>query len=460
MKNKTMSLILAIVSLFTFSACNNDLGSTPKHDVCTYGEWQTVKNPTCTATGSKKRVCSVCGDEETEIIAMIQHNYKESITRAATCTRNGEKTFVCTQCSASYTESYSLEKYTAEEIYAQAKDCAVEIITYDHSGNGLSLGSGFVYTANGQIVTNYHVIEEACSADVYVGETRYSVQTVLAYDIDRDLAILQIEANNLSILPVCDKGLTTGSTVYALGSSRGLTSTFSRGIITAATREIDGVIYVQHDAAISSGNSGGPLINEFGEIIGVNTLTMKDSQNLNFAIFVSELKELTFGTPMTLREVYEKECDAFAKVKNYVISKGKLDSDGDEYTIETSKNYASNGTLFKVNIFYKPSTDIITLAILWDNELFLTIELDEVYYSYDYGLLWSEYSYYMFGTLYANTFSASSTYLTYSSTNAPSSLRYDLCELSASLAKLLITTVQKDLASINVTAVDLGFLNF
>ena len=119
-----------------------------------------------------------------------------------------------------------------EDIYNKAKEVAVEIKTYDKSGAGLALGSGFVYSKDGQIVTNYHVIDEAYSAEVYVGETKYAVSSVLAYDKDIDIAVLKINASNLKTLTISDDEVNTGMTVYALGSSRGLTSTFSRGIVS------------------------------------------------------------------------------------------------------------------------------------------------------------------------------------------------------------------------------------
>ena len=85
-----------------------------------------------------------------------------------------------------------------------------------------------------------------------------------------------------------------GDTIYAFGSPIGFTSTLSQGIISSADREVDGRLCVQHDASITHGNSGSPLINEFGEVIGVNTFTYEDSQNLNFAVAISELDNLYF----------------------------------------------------------------------------------------------------------------------------------------------------------------------
>ena len=85
-----------------------------------------------------------------------------------------------------------------------------------------------------------------------------------------------------------------------------MTATFSQGIITAVNRKIEGVTYIQHDAAISPGNSGGPLLNKYGEVIGINTWTLEDSQNLNFAVSSSVLLEMKYSTPLTMEQFYDK----------------------------------------------------------------------------------------------------------------------------------------------------------
>ena len=461
----TIALIFLISPVFSLTACK-DKSSKPINDqeissTSSNQETQSSSKPSCShnwknATCINAKTCLSCG---TITGSPLGHNLIQHSSKSPTCTSIGWNAYEsCTRCD--YTTIHNITNFSAEEIYANAKDCAVEIITFDIYGESLSLGSGFVYSSDGKIVTNYHVIEEACSADVYIGDTPYNVVSVLTYDINRDIAILKINATNLKTLNVCTNPVQTGSTIYALGSSRGLTSTFSRGIITSANREIDGVTYIQHDAAISSGNSGGPLLNEYCEIIGINTLTLRDSQNLNFAIFTTELNNLTYENAMTLEDVYLKECDSFAKVKNYVMQQGSLNSDGDEYIKILNTSYSDDGSEIIRSIFYNPSTDIITIAILWDNDYFLTIELSEIYYAYDYTLYWSSQDFYMMGSLPSNTFSSSTTYLSYTYTNVYSSLTYSFSKVGASLAKVLIIGLNTDLKEIGVTAFDLDFLNF
>lgn len=417
--------------------------------------------PTCEEPGlSEGSHCSRCNKILTSqiVIPKIDHSYEESIELDATCVQDGTKIFTCNSCYDSYTESFSLQSYTAEEIYSYAKDSAVEILTYDRTGDALAIGSGFVYSANGRIVTNYHVIEDAYYADVYVGETPYEVVSVLAYDIDRDIAVLKINARNLQTLKVCTQPVKTGATVYALGSSRGLTSTFSRGIITTASREMDGVTYIQHDAAISNGNSGGPLLNEYNEIIGINTLTIKDSQNLNFAIFTSELDNLVYGSPLTLPELYEKECNPFLKLKNYVVN--NYDSVTSEYYMLRIGKSSYNGYTYTRGIFYYPDEDELEIAMSTSTYL-ITVEICEGEIKYNWSLYDSSTSYIMQGYLYPSIFSKDSTYLSYTSTNISySSLKKSFNELAVAEVRLLCTFLNTDLAFLNISAFNLGFVNF
>lgn len=354
----------------------------------------------------------------------------------------------------------SNNKLSSEQIYSMAKGCAVEIITYNKNNQELSLGSGFTYSNDGKIVTNYHVIDEAYFAKVYIEQNSYDVVSVLAYDIEKDLAVLKINATNLKTLKINYSAPATGSTIFALGSSRGLTSTFSSGIVTSSSREIDGVNYIQHDAAISNGNSGGPLINGNGEIIGINTLTIKDSQNLNFAISTIELNSLSFSTPLSLAQVYEKENDAFTKLANFIVKNGEYDYEDNNYYYFAGID-TSDGIIFSRSAFYYPSTKEITLTLLVDYELFFSITFSKNSTIYSYALLDSEYESYMFGNLYPNSFSSYTTYLNYTSTNIYySSTITAYKELSASCAKLLITCINLDYSSIGITAYDLGFKNF
>ncbi len=452
----------------------------------TYSEWSLLTPPTCTETGEMAQTCSTCGDMQkkpeaalthtwidatctapktcqncgTTMGVAIGHRFTSTITVEPTCTQKGSKRFSCDGCGAFYIETIDLPTYTSSELYEYVAPSVAEIITYDRYGNEFSLGSGFVYASNGQIVTNYHVIENAYAADIKIGGRTYPVESVLAYDKDIDLAVLKINATDLPVVPTCDAPMKTGATVYAIGSSQGLSDTISNGIVSHASREIDGVVYIQHNASISAGNSGGPLLNAYGEIIGINTFTLRDSQNLNFAIFTSELDYLIFGNAITLPELFERESDPLLLLKNYIISYGDYDSSDNEYSLAIGSSYSSDHSSQYIRMaYYNASTDIVSLYFLIDAEYLVWIEIDQIDGVYDWGY-YDDNDYLMTGVLYASTFN-SDTLLGYSYNNIPTaSLRNSVRDLASSMMNFLCLTIGTDLSDIGLTAYDLGFLEY
>ena len=263
---------------------------------------------TCHSDGlTEGEHCSVCGfvTAHQVMIPVNGHILDEGIiTKEPTCIKDGIKLYSCATCDYTEEEAYPMPSYSATELYQMIKDSVGEITVYDGNGSALGVATAFVISEDGSIVTNYHVINGASSATVTIGDATYTVESVLAYDEKIDLAVLKLrDASSLSYATVCANPVKAGETVYAIGSSRGLTNTYSQGIITYADRDVDGVVHVQHDASITNGNSGGPLINIYGEVIGINTFGILDSQNLNFAVFAGELNNLTYGDPITLPEL-------------------------------------------------------------------------------------------------------------------------------------------------------------
>ena len=198
--------------------------------------------------------------------------------------------------------------YTAEEIYELARPATVEIEVLGQWGDPMKIGSGFFISENGDLVTNYHVIEGGYSLNVYLsdGSDPLVVSDVLWYDEVRDLAILKVDSPSLlPYLPLSDRSNKTGSLVFALGSPLGLTGSLSTGIISTASRIINDVDYIQITAPLSPGNSGGPLLNHFGEVIGVNTATYPDGQNLNLAVNIGLLDQTDSSRATTLPALYQ-----------------------------------------------------------------------------------------------------------------------------------------------------------
>lgn len=188
-------------------------------------------------------------------------------------------------------------KLTSEEIYKLCEESSVQINT------DISIGSGFFITEN-RVVTNYHVIEGARSIQIQLlnGEA-YTVDTVLGYDINLDIAVLSVPIFRKPFT-INTHGVTNGETVYTIGSSQGLTGTFTNGIVSTSSRVIEDVDYIQINAAITNGNSGGPLLNAYGEVMGINTMQYVEGQNLNFAINIKQLDLVNLSSPLSAEEFY------------------------------------------------------------------------------------------------------------------------------------------------------------
>ena len=155
-----------------------------------------------------------------------------------------------------------------------------------------SLGSGVIVTAEGHILTNNHVIENAEEIEVYLRDGRQLTANVVGADPETDLAVLQIHTTDVpSITFATSNPLAVGDVVLAIGNPFGLGQTVSQGIVSATGRNQLGINvfenYIQTDAAINPGNSGGALINANGELIGINTITSSKNGNsvgIGFAI--------------------------------------------------------------------------------------------------------------------------------------------------------------------------------
>lgn len=163
-----------------------------------------------------------------------------------------------------------------------------------------SLGSGVIVTAEGHILTNNHVIEDAEEIEVYLRDGRQLSAKVVGADPETDLAVLKIPTTEVpNITFGTSQPLAVGDVVLAIGNPFGLGQTVSQGIISATGRNQLGVNvfenYIQTDAAINPGNSGGALVNARGELIGINTITSSkngSSVGIGFAIPIVLAKEV------------------------------------------------------------------------------------------------------------------------------------------------------------------------
>ena len=178
-----------------------------------------------------------------------------------------------------------------------------------------SLGSGFIVQREGYVVTNNHVIDRASQISVELSNGQKFPADLISADPDADLAVLRIRSEHALTLPVLQMGdssdLMIGEPVIAVGNPLGFSHSVSTGIVSALHRDINPDReppaenaepakgeqaalrdLIQTDAAINPGNSGGPLLNAYGQVIGINTAIRGDAQNIGFAIPIDRLRDL------------------------------------------------------------------------------------------------------------------------------------------------------------------------
>ncbi|MCW8925513.1 MAG: trypsin-like peptidase domain-containing protein [Xanthomonadales bacterium] len=162
------------------------------------------------------------------------------------------------------------------------------------------LGSGVLASADGYILTNNHVISQVQNISVGLWDGRFAAAQVVGSDPETDLAVLKINLTGLPAAPLAtDSNVRVGDVVLAIGNAYGLSHTVTMGIISATGRnDLRSVMYedfIQTDAAINSGNSGGALINYRGEVIGINTRNLgqaQGAQNIGFAIPITMARDV------------------------------------------------------------------------------------------------------------------------------------------------------------------------
>jgi serine protease Do len=161
-------------------------------------------------------------------------------------------------------------------------------------------GSGVVFSSDGLILTNYHVVENSVRTRIQLHDGRELDARIVAADAPIDLALLKVDASNLQPLPLGDSArIRIGDVVLAIGNPFGVGTTVTQGIVSAMSPSKLGIAgdedYIQTDAAVNPGNSGGPLLNTSGELIGINTSilsTSGGSNGIGFALPVNVVKSV------------------------------------------------------------------------------------------------------------------------------------------------------------------------
>ena len=191
---------------------------------------------------------------------------------------------------------------TIIEAVGKVRTSVVKIEIYKHHNSKPVLsgtGSGFLFSSDGYLFTNSHVIRNAAEIQVKLHDGSQYPAHLLGEDPDTDLAILKINAFEFKPATLGDSGeLQIGQLVIAIGNPLGFQHTVTAGVVSALGRTLPGQAgqmmdgMIQTDAALNPGNSGGPLINADGEVIGVNTAAIQGAQGLCFAISINTAKEV------------------------------------------------------------------------------------------------------------------------------------------------------------------------
>ena len=192
----------------------------------------------------------------------------------------------------------------------RVKPAVVAIATYDASGEALMTGSGF-FLRPGQVVTNLHVIRGAARAEIKTLDGKgkvYPVNGTVAVDEEGDLALLSVEMPNS---PARSTELATelpdeGEPIFVIGNPLKLEGSVSDGIVSAVREVPNSYRIIQITAPISHGNSGSPVFNLRGQVLGVVTVKVTNGQNINLAIAAARVGELRAGTLRPLSEISQK----------------------------------------------------------------------------------------------------------------------------------------------------------
>lgn len=256
------------------------------------------------------------------------------------------------------------QELTPARIAAQTRP-AVVLITALAGGEEIGQGSGFVTDAQGTLVTNFHVVEGADAVTVqFAGGEIFDDVSFVAADRRRDVAVLKVRGANLPFIAFGDdQQLAVGDRVYVMGNPLGLEGTFSDGLLSA--RRVDeGVAYLQITAPISSGSSGGPVLNARGEVVGIATAVMRSGQNLNLAVTARYAQSLiaTAARPRPIREAREELAAETA-------------TGGDEWEAIVAEQVAEVDKLFE-DEGYEPSHELQTGYMSTDETTTTQLDLD------------------------------------------------------------------------------------
>jgi len=216
--------------------------------------------------------------------AGFAQGYADTVEKVIPAVARIYRISIDTSANLALLEDPHYQQFVADEIVAE-------------QGTTVGLGSGVIISQDGHILTNHHVIAGADRLEIALNDGRAAEASVIGIDPETDLALLKISLPNLqpALIPLSDNSR-PGDIVLAIGNPHGLGTSVSMGIISALGRNQLGLNtfenFIQTDAPINEGNSGGALINTAGQLIGINTATSSGSQGLSLAIPISTASQV------------------------------------------------------------------------------------------------------------------------------------------------------------------------
>jgi S1-C subfamily serine protease len=190
-----------------------------------------------------------------------------------------------------FQEEVDVLKASAGEDFSGIIESAVEGVVTIRTD--ISQGTGFIIDENGYVVTNYHVMQNAQAATIITYDNENHRVSLIGYDPDFDIALLKISGSYHPLTLGDSDDVQVGERVIAIGNPLGLGFSVTQGIVSGVhRRELNNpAAYIQTDAALNPGNSGGPLINKKGEVIGINNFKVGSAEGLGFALESNYIKE-------------------------------------------------------------------------------------------------------------------------------------------------------------------------
>jgi len=244
------------------------------------------------------------------------------------------------------------------DLIKKAEPSIVVILTFDQKGNRLGQGTGFFVAKNGDVISNYHVLQGASRSRIKLSSgEEYGVKRVVAEDSEGDLVRISVDIPEEKVIPLSVSPTIprVGEKVVVIGTPLGLDQTVSDGIVSAIREIPDFGKIVQMTAPISPGSSGSPVLNMKGDVVGIATFLIVAGQNLNFAVPAARISKLSAASGRSLAEreerrkrvAAEEAIELYATGLRYLWA-GKCDLALPYFVEAAQKNPSHPGAFFQV----------------------------------------------------------------------------------------------------------------